>query len=86
MKPGVFWCWKPDSEMRVEVEQVTEANPRFRECLMITRELIHGDLPDRTKGADYAHPVGSNTIIPTHVTRQKPCLVIGRHLFYRLES
>jgi N-acetylmuramoyl-L-alanine amidase len=85
-KPGSFNCWKPESDIRLELENVTEVNPRFRECLMLARELIHGDLPDRTKGADYTHPVGGNTIMPAHVTRAKSSMQIGRHLFYRLES
>lgn len=90
-RPGQFHCWNPHSAMLHELQTVNEGNPRFREALMFAREAINGDLPDRTKGCDYIHPltVQIASIMPEHLRQiivPTPRFVMGRHKLYKLES
>lgn len=95
MKPGVFPCWRLGSEMRLQLEgnpslgihPIDEDNPRYCDALLIAREMLHGELSDRTKGADYVQSQSGRTLIAPHADRTKrPHHKIGTLLFYRLES
>ena len=52
-RPRAFDCWHPASDTRLAMERVTEDDPAFREALMLARETVNGDLPDRTHGCTH---------------------------------
>lgn len=82
-KPYQFSCWNRDDPNRARLLKVTKDNAFFREALDIARRAVGGVLNDVTNGATHYH---TRAIKPHWAVGQKPCALIGSHIFYRLED
>lgn len=82
-KPYQFSCWLEDDPNRAKLLAVTEADPAFRQALLIADEVVSGRLKDVTNGADHYHTRG---VAPVWSKGKTPCAEIGVHRFFRLEA
>lgn len=82
-KPYQFSCWNRDDPNFEKLRRVDSNDLYFATALRIAARAANGLLPDPTMGATHYHAAG----ITPHWTRgEKPCAVIGRHIFYRLNA
>lgn len=83
--PWQFSCWNPNDPNRLKLEDVkTQQRPDFLKIKEICRSVLDGKIPDSTNSAD--HYCVTEIINYTAWTkRRKPCAVIGKHSFFRLE-
>lgn len=82
-KPYQFSCWNKDDPNYRKLLAVDERDLHFATALRIARRAVNGVLDDPTGGATHYHAAG---ITPYWAKGQTPVAVIGRHIFYRLES
>ncbi|MFP4313380.1 MAG: cell wall hydrolase [Alphaproteobacteria bacterium] len=80
-KPYQFSCWNRSDPNFRKLQAVDESNLYFATALRLARRAILGKLEDITKGATHYHAAG---IEPYWAKREKPCAVIGNHIFYRI--
>lgn len=82
-KPYQFSCWNKDDANFTKVMKVDARDLDFATACRIARRAILGALPDRTNGATHYHAASA---APYWAKGQEAVAVIGRHIFYRLES
>lgn len=81
LKPWQFSCWNKNDPNRKIIIQVTDANPKFAECLDIAQKVCDGEIEDITKGAThYYNPKACQQ--PNWAKGKTPCVVIGHHIFF----
>lgn len=81
--PWQFSCWNEGDPNRARLLRVTDADPQFRDCLLIARAAVAGELRDRTSGANHYH--ATSIPVPKWARGRKPTVTIGDHCFYRIE-
>lgn len=82
-KPYQFSCWnKSDPNFRA-VSAVDAGDVHFATAQRLARRVMIGVVDDVTEGATHYHAAG---MVPDWARNEKPCAVIGRHIFYRLED
>lgn len=82
-KPYQFSCWNRSDPNLQKLEKVDDRDIHFVTALRMARRALNGLLADPTMGATHYHAVG---IMPGWAVNEKPCAVIGHHIFYRLEA
>lgn len=82
-KPYQFSCWNRSDPNFMKLQEVDESNLYFATALRIARRAVIDQLEDITNKATHYHAVG---IEPYWAKNQKPCAVIGNHIFYCLEG
>lgn len=78
-KPYQFSCWNRSDPNLKKLLAVEESDLHFASALRIARRAVIGHLADITDGATHYHAAG---IEPYWARREKPCAVIGKHIFY----
>lgn len=79
--PWQFSCWNEGDPNRARLLRVTEADPQYRDCLVIAKAAVAGDLRDRTKGSDH---YCVTTLHPKWARGKRPVVTIGDHKFFKL--
>ena len=80
-RPYQFSCWNKDDPNYRQLLAAESDDPLFAMAIRLSRLAIDHILDDVTKGATHYHAAG----ISPHWTRnEKPCAVVGRHIFYKL--
>ena len=77
-----FSCWDATDPNRAKLLTVTNADPQFREALVLAGCLVADHLPDLTGGAD--HYYDHRGPVPSWAKGRAYRCVIGHHTFYRL--
>lgn len=77
-----FSCWDAADPNRAKLLTVTNADPQFREALVLAGCLVADHLPDLTGGAD--HYYDHRGPVPSWAKGRAYRCVIGNHTFYRL--
>ncbi len=80
-KPYQFSCWNRSDPNFKKLLNVDTKDLYFATAQKISRRAVIGVLDDITKGATHYHAAG---MTPFWVKGEKPCAVIGRHIFYRI--
>jgi len=80
-KPYQFSCWNRSDPNFQKLQAVDEKDIHFATALRMARRAQIGALPDITKGATHYHAAG---ITPYWAKTEKPVMVLGRHIFYRI--
>lgn len=80
-KPFQFSVWNKGDPNYRKVMVIDKKDLYFVTATRIARRALCGLLPDPTDGATHYHAAG---ITPYWARNEKPCAVIGRHIFYRL--
>tara|TARA_B100000780_G_C21099291_1_gene443547 strand:- start:716 stop:1204 length:489 start_codon:yes stop_codon:yes gene_type:complete len=80
-KPYQFSCWNRSDPNFKKLQAVEKTDLNFATALRIARRAVIGALEDTTFGATHYHAAG---IEPYWARREKPCAVIGRHIFYHI--
>jgi len=80
-KPYQFSCWNRSDPSYKRLIEVDESNIHFATALRIARRAVIGALQDNTKGATHYH---ADYVSPFWAEGQKPLIIIGRHVFYKL--
>lgn len=83
LKPYQFSCWNTNDPNLEKLRRVDDRDLYFSTALRIARRAISFTLDDPTAGATHYHAAG---ITPPWAAQAKPCAVLGRHIFYRLEA
>lgn len=78
-----FSCWNKDDPNLKIIEDVTPADPIFKECLNIAYQAVEGTLEDITGGA-VNYFSRSMKEPPAWAEGQTPTAAIGHQLFYKL--
>lgn len=78
-----FSCWNKKDPNYGKVISVTEEDVYFATAKRVARRALLGFLKDPTNGATHYHARHTS---PFWAKGQKPCAVIGRHIFYRLQN
>lgn len=79
LKRAQFSCWnKNDANYRV-LQQVSENDAVFRQCLLVSERALSGNLIDFTNGATHYH---TKAIKPEWAKGKSPCYRVKNHLFY----
>lgn len=82
-KPYQFSCWNRSDPNFKKLLGVDEEDLYFATALRHARRAVIGCLPDMTEGATHYHAKG---VSPFWARGEKPCCVIGDHIFYRLTA
>nr|WP_035375003.1 cell wall hydrolase [Acetobacter persici] len=77
-----FSCWDDDDPNRAKLLTVADADPQFREALVLAGCLVATHLPDLTGGAD--HYFDRRGTAPYWAKGAFYRCTIGHHAFYRL--
>lgn len=77
-----FSCWDSDDPNRSKLLTVTDADPQFREALVLAGCLAADHLPDLTGGAD--HYYDHRAPAPYWAKGRFYKCTIGHHAFYRV--
>jgi N-acetylmuramoyl-L-alanine amidase len=82
-KPFQFSCWNMRDPNRAKLIAVTDKNIHFATALRIARRAISGVLHDYTCGATHYHTAA---VSPKWAQGVVPDVIIGHHIFYKLEG
>lgn len=77
--PFQFSCWNATDPNRRLILNVAPGDRVFDMCRRIARRAVAGALDDPTKGATHYHALN---VKPAWAEGRRPCVVIGRHMFY----
>lgn len=81
-KPNQFSCWNRSDPNFGKLQKVDENDRAFLKALWIARDVLDKNgTDDPTEGATHYHAAN---ITPYWAKKEKPCAVIGRHMFYKL--
>lgn len=80
-KPYQFSCWNRSDPNFKKLQAVDESNLYFATAQRIARRAVAGCLEDPTQGATHYH---ANYVAPYWAKGEKPTVVIGKHIFYRM--
>lgn len=81
-KPYQFSCWNKDDPNYRQLLAVDARDLYFATARRIACRAVYGRLDDITDGANHYHAAG---ISPYWARGEKPCAVIGNHIFYDLK-
>ncbi|MDR3285360.1 MAG: cell wall hydrolase [Holosporales bacterium] len=83
-KPQQFSCWNQEDPNYGAVQKASFNDPLFSLCCEVAPRIIARTWPDLTKGADhyYAQTLAK---APYWAEGHKPTVIIGQHLFFKLE-
>ena len=76
-----FSAWNlndPNREEMLNVKKEDDAD--FRQALLSAKDIVTGNAPDITSGADHYH---AKNIRPNWINKMKITAIIGNHIFYR---
>lgn len=79
-KPFQFSCWNQGDPNREKLEQINDANDRFRDCRDVAKKAVNGQLRDRTEGSTHYHTA---QVMPPWARNKQPIVKIANHLFYK---
>jgi spore germination cell wall hydrolase CwlJ-like protein len=82
-KPYQFSCWNRSDPSYLRLQEVTDKNVYFATALRIARRAVIGALDDRTRGATHYH---ADYVSPHWAKGRTPTIIIGHHIFYKLEN
>ena len=82
-KPYQFSCWNKNDPNYKRLLSVGEDDMYFVTAQRVARRALLGFLKDPTRGATHYH---ARHVSPSWIKGQKPCAVIGRHIFYKLQE
>jgi len=82
-KPFQFSCWNANDPNRPKLIAVTDRNIHFATCLRIARRVVYGCIADITGGATHYHTL---TVAPYWSEGKDPTVIIGHHIFFKLEG
>ncbi len=80
-KPYQFSCWNRSDPNFRKLQALDERDLYFATALRIARRLLVGVTDDLTLKATHYHAAG---ISPFWAKGEKPCAVIGNHIFYAI--
>lgn len=83
LKPYQFSCWNANDPNLEKLRAVDARDIHFATALRLARRAVIGALSDPTNGATHYHAAG---ISPSWARGEKPCAVLGCHIFYRLKG
>ena len=79
LKKAQFSCWnKNDSNYKI-LQNINANNMLFKQCIMVAKRALKGELIDFTNGALYYH---TKQIKPKWAIGKSPCYSVKNHLFY----
>ena len=81
MVPWQFSCWNANDPNCQVINDVTDTDPIFADCLDIAELACNHKLDDMTGNATYYYAKGSPE--PTWAVDKTPCAIIGNHLFFK---
>lgn len=81
LAPYQFSCWNKNDPNLSVIENITDEDPIFAQCLQIASDGINGLFEDNTGGATFYYVKGSPE--PAWAIDKEPCAIIGRHLFFK---
>lgn len=73
-----YSCWNKDDPNYVAIQNVTTANPEYRQALVIAEQAFWGALPDTTNNSDHYHTTGI-----TKSWSSGQVAKIGTHRFFK---
>lgn len=79
LKRAQFSCWNKNDANYPVLQKITAEDPIFRECLIVAKRALNGQLTDFTNGALYYH---TKQIKPSWAKGKSPCYEVKNHLFY----
>ena len=82
-KPYQFSCWNRSDPSFQKLQKVDERNLYFATCLRVAARAVIGALKDQTGGATHYH---ADYVAPYWAKGETPTVIIGRHIFYKLEG
>ncbi|MGZ9109332.1 MAG: cell wall hydrolase [Micavibrio sp.] len=82
-KPYQFSCWNENDPNLKKLQAVDERERHFSTALRLARQAVTIGLTDPTNGATHYHAAGTD---PYWARNEKPCAVLGRHIFYKLKG
>ncbi len=82
-KPYQFSCWNENDPNFQKLQDVDNRDLSFSTALRLARRAVTIGLTDPTGGATHYHAAG---IAPYWARNDKPCAVLGRHIFYKLKG
>lgn len=82
-KPYQFSCWNRNDPNFEKLLNVDDRDIHFATALRMARRALNNLLADPTMGATHYHAAA---VMPSWAVQEKPCAVIGRHIFYRMEA
>lgn len=83
IKPRQFSCWNLSDPNLEVLAQVTERDPIFKLCKQTAKQVLEGQWPDITKGANHYY----SSLLkkqPYWSVGQIPTIKIGHHIFLKL--
>lgn len=80
-KPYQFSCWNKEDPNYRKLVSVNDSDVYFATAQRVARRALLGFLKDPTYGATHYH---ARHVAPKWAKGQRPCAVIGRHIFYHL--
>ncbi|HNQ92216.1 MAG TPA: cell wall hydrolase [Alphaproteobacteria bacterium] len=80
-KPYQFSCWNKEDPNYRKLISVNDSDVYFATAQRVARRALLGFLKDSTYGATHYHARHAS---PSWTKGQRPCAVIGRHIFYHL--
>lgn len=80
-KPYQFSCWNKNDPSYTRLTTVQPSDIHFATALRIARRAVIGTLNDHTHGATHYH---ADYISPYWAKGEKPTVIIGAHIFYKL--
>lgn len=82
-KPYQFSCWNENDPNFQKLQAVDSRDLSFATALRLARRAATTGLTDPTGGATHYHAAG---VSPYWARNEKPCAVLGRHIFYKLKG
>ncbi len=83
LKPKQFSCWnKTDPNFKV-IQNVTFSDKIFQLCYSVSCQIINGQTPDITNGANHYYSKKIKTV-PYWAYQKIPIKTIGNHIFFRI--
>lgn len=82
LKPWQFSCWNESDPNYVILKDPTLRHPLLPICHDVAKAVALGHWPDITKGSTHYH--ASTITPPAWSKKQKPTIILGHHIFYRL--
>jgi len=80
LAPWQFSCHNPNDPNLAKLQEVTDADSVFAQCLQIATDAVNGILEDITNGCTYYEVIGTDA--PWSEGKTPEC-VIGKHAFYK---
>ena len=79
LKKAQFSCWNKNDPNYEILQNINANNMLFKQCIMVARRALSGQLTDFTNGALYYH---TKQIKPKWAIGKSPCYSVKNHLCY----